>query len=151
MMETLPLLTALYAIVLCVDEPAVSRADLHRFPDIVAAEHCHRLSTSHLTWLGGRCQARFSDTSAFWDAWQREAEFDYRAWDYLLEAHSGAALAYGDVWICSHLQGLRQMLGRRDYWLGRMPPCMPWHRFDEWRGGPRTEYRHPSCPPGPSR
>lgn len=99
-------------------------ADLSRFPpreDVVAARLFNRGYLAHL-------HARRSlDVAHWWDYEDVIAETNalYAAWDCLDDAQ----LSCNPVAQWGHLQRLRDLLGEPAFFLGRMPPPAPFHRF----------------------
>lgn len=119
---------ALLCACLAVPEPSPPLRDLKHFPcSWVTAENV-RFADLHLDWLDKRLAW---DLVHEWElsTWQWEAKELRACWQALSRAQDAALGQYGEDQRREALVELRWRLGDVAYAQGRMPPCVPQHRF----------------------
>ena len=121
------------------------QAELARFPSFNMAMDMKAFSREHGLWLQSR--ACFEIDPNELSDWQRENKACYDVWFDLAWCHVGGLSSLNRRW--GRLMELKEKLGFRAYYEGRMPPPAPIWRFREGPPPPKLPPPPPPLPPPP--
>ena len=109
-------------------------SDLQRFPVRWVAQEQLRANIAHRDWL--RAQQQSQPWEWGWDFWAAENQELWSTWNLLddcwiewTDGYSDDPAFDADTYRRGLLAQLRDRLGYRDYYEGRMPPPVPIWRF----------------------
>ena len=106
----------------------VSLGELERFPPESECLRMMDFANAHRAWLGSQAAFVPPWRHGEWYEWEAEAEYAWRAWDFLLWARRESSSRHARV---TWLAELKKMLRPEDWAAGRMPPPAPVWRFTE--------------------
>lgn len=109
------------------ENPPILYSDLRWFPPRQIAEANLKLAEQHIAWLLLMRDANMNRKEE-WEEWIEDARKSRQPWCNLLNAHS-----YYEPSARWYLLCLRMRIGNANYYAGKMPPCLPIHRFREIR------------------
>ncbi|MFL5246056.1 MAG: hypothetical protein ACJ8FY_28630 [Gemmataceae bacterium] len=111
--------------------------ELERFPPLLIAKENFNFGMAHGNYLEKQ------RNSGFCSAWYQENWSLNECWLFLDVAQDRSSSFARRV---QALQNLKQWLGEENYFMGRMPPCVPIWRFRD--GPPTFDYSPPTCNAG---
>ena len=119
------------------------QGELARFPSFNMAMDMMSFSSAHQMWLETRAYSEITPNELF--NWQNENNSCHDVWHSLAFCHVGGLSSLNRRW--ERLKELKEKLGYRAYYEGRMPPPAPIWRFRE--GPPPPKLPPPPLPPPP--
>jgi hypothetical protein len=119
------------------------QAELARFPSFNMAMDMMAFSSAHHMWLATRAQSEITPNEH--SNWTNENCFCHDVWSDLAFCHVGGLSSLNRRW--GRLMELKDKLGHRAYYEGRMPPPAPIWRFRD--GPPPPKLSPPPLPPPP--
>jgi hypothetical protein len=126
------------------------QAELARFPSFNMAMDMMAFSSAHQVWLETRAQSEIRPNELC--NWKDENRFCHDTWSELALCHVGGLSSL--VKRCERLKALKEKLGLKDYYDGRMPPPAPIWRFREGPPSPKLHsppsLHFPSSDPTPA-
>jgi hypothetical protein len=131
---------SIIALAFCSASEMRLNAELARFPSFNMAMDMKSFSYAHAMWLATR--ANWEITPNELSDWMNENHSCHDAWSTLTFCHVGGLISLKKRW--ETLKALKEILGDRAYYEGRMPPPAPIRRFRE--GPPPPKLPSPPLP-----